>query len=470
LSKIFTSIGSEHKVLKAIICCKGQDQQTVMRNIETVVAANVSPQFFTSDFRGWLFSIISSHYFEYSSALTEDLLAERIVKKFKTDQAIADAKALLQKTLNREFDQQELAPVLDELKNLYHIRKIFDVTNNVLEQFRSIKEGSADVQAGPIVRKLEKTIEEINSQNTHERILEQDVFESVNDDIIDIRDRRDHPEKYRGIDMGIEPLMLATNGWQGGDLITVIGRTGQGKSIVLLNFAYSAWLTGRNIMYVTIEMPMQQQKRRLYSRMTGINYFKLKNADQLTAEELIYIESKIKEIKGQHDNAFLMLDAPRLCNANFIESRILNFEKATNKHIELIVVDPIYLMRPNEKDDDPVGAISWDLKLLGRQLDVPVINANQVNREGHKRHLQGRDMDAMDSASSDRLGQNSDVMLGIFSDEQQWLKMSIIKYRDGKGPTLYLKRRFDIMKVEYDEEYNQHDEIMAEITGTGGGA
>jgi replicative DNA helicase len=122
-------------------------------------------------------------------------------------------------------------------------------------------------------------------------------------------------------------------------------------------------------------------------------------------------------------------------------------------------------MKPNVDDDDPVGAISWDLKLMGRKLNVPVINANQINREGHKRHLQGKDMDAMDSASSDRLGQNSDVMLGIISDEQQWLKMTIVKYRDGRGPTLFLKRKFDVMSIEYDEEYNEHDEIMKQITG-----
>jgi len=122
-------------------------------------------------------------------------------------------------------------------------------------------------------------------------------------------------------------------------------------------------------------------------------------------------------------------------------------------------------MRAMVPEEDNVGAVSWDIKTLARKLDVPIICANQINREGHKRHLQGKDMDAMDSASSDRLGQNTDIMLGIISDEQQWLKMSIIKYRDGKGPTLFLKRRFDIMKTEYDEEYNSHDEIIAEITG-----
>ena len=462
---MFTSVRNENKLLKSLVHCGDDDNQQIFRNIEAVIIANISPQVFTSDFRGWLFTTITTHYFKYSSAPTEDLLHDKIVKRFKKQQAIADAKALFNKILNRTVKQQELAPILDELRELHHIRKIFDATNDVLEQLRSIKDGSANVSAAPLVHKLEKTLVEINDQSTQERIIEEDAFENIEDDIADIRDRHDNPDKYRGITTGIEPLTLATSGWHGGDLITVIGRTGQGKSIVMLNFGYSAWLAGANVMYVTIEMPILQQKRRLYSRMTGVHYFKMKNADKLTEEELIYIEEEIKRIKEERENVFLILDAPSMCTANFIEGRIRNFEKATGKKIQFVVIDPIYLMKPNMKDDDLVGAVSWDLKLLARKLDVPVMNANQINREGHKRHLQGRDMDAMDSSSSDRLGQNSDVMLGIFSDEQQWLKLSIVKYRDGKGPTLYLRRKFDTMKIEYDEEHNEHDDIMAQIMG-----
>lgn len=467
MAKIFTSIRSENKILKTLILNQKQDHLEIIKNLEIVVNASVSPDCFTSDFRSWLYSTITSHYFEYSSPITEDLLQEKIIRKYKKPEPIADAKALLQKVLARSVDSAEIMPAIDELKNLYHIRKIFDTTNEVLEQLRSIKEGTAEVKAGPLVQKLEKVIEEINDQSNRERIVEQDAFEDIDGDIAEIKDRHDNPEKYRGVDTGIEPLTLATGGWHGGDLITIMGRTGQGKSIVLLNFGYSAWLSGYNVLYVTIEMPILQQKRRLYSRMTGVNYFKLKNADLMTEEELIYIGDKVKQIKSERENVFLILDAPSMCNANFIEQRVNNFEKATGKKIQLIIVDPIYLMKPNVKvDDDLVGAVSWDLKLLGRKLDIPVINANQINREGHKRHLQGKDMDAMDSASSDRLGQNSDVMLGIFSDEQQWLKLSIVKYRDGRGPTLFLKRKFDVMTVEYDEEYNQHDDIMAQIMGT----
>jgi|GEM_PF-3797252 len=462
---MFTSVRNENKLLKALIHCDGDDQQQVFRNIEAAINANISPQVFTSDFRGWLYSTITTHYFKYTSAPTEDLIVDKIVKKFKKQQSIADAKALFNKILNRSIKYQEFFPILDELQELHHIRKIFEMTNNVLESLREIKEGTADVKAAPLVCKIEKTIVEINDQSVQERIIEEDAFANIEDDIHDIKDRHDNPEKYRGIDTGIEPLTLATGGWHGGDLITVIGRTGQGKSIVMLNFAYSAWIAGANVMYVTIEMPILQQKRRLYSRMTGIHYFKMKNADKLSEEELIYIEDEVKRIKEEHNNVFMILDAPSMCNAKFIEGRINNFEKTTNKKIQLIVIDPIYLMKPNTKDDDLVGAVSWDLKLLARKLDVPVINANQINREGHKRHLQGRDIDAMDSSSSDRLGQNSDVMLGIFSDEQQWLKLSLVKYRDGKGPTLYLRRLFDIMKIKYDEEHNEHEDIMMQIMG-----
>lgn len=468
MAKLFTSIRSENKLLKGLICHGDQTSQTTVRNIEKTIYECVNPDCFTSDFRSWLYSTITAHYHAYSTELTLDLITQKIIKRYKKEQPISDAKSLLEKIINRPFEQSELDPLVDEIKNLHHIRKISETTEDVLQSLRSIKENTAiEVSAGPLVAKLESAIEAIKEQNTKERIIEEDAFVNIEDDMAFIRDCHDNPEKYKGIETGIEPLTLATNGWHGGELITVMGRTGQGKSIVMLNFAYSAWLAGHNVMYVTIEMPILQQKRRLYSRMTAVEYFKMKNAHLLSNEELIFIEEKIKKMKVDHDNVFLILDAPSMCTANFIENRILNFEKNTGKPVELIVVDPIYLMRPNQKDDDPVGAVSWDLKLMARKLDVPVIAANQINREGHKRHLSGREMDAMDSSSSDRLGQNSDVMLGIFSDEQAWLKMSLVKYRDGKGPTLYLKRKFDVMKIEYDEEYNPHDDIMAQILGQG---
>jgi replicative DNA helicase len=463
--KIFTSIRGENKLLKGLICHESQDNQSTVRHIEKVILDSVSPDCFTSDFRGWLYSTIVTHYQAYASALTYDLIYQKIVKRYKKKQAVADARSLLDKILNRTFDSSELSPLIDELVNLQQIRKVSETVEDVLTTLRAIKEGTVNVSAAPLVTKLERAISDINSQSQKERIIEEDAFSNVDQDMEFIRDCHDNPEKYKGIATGIEPLTLSTGGWHGGDLITVIGRTGQGKSIVMLNFAYSAWEAGNNVLYVSIEMPLLQQKRRLYSRMTGVDYFKVKNAHLLTNEQLIYIEEKVKKLRSERDNVFMILDAPSMCTARFIEQRILNFEKTTGRKIQFVVVDPIYLMKPNEPDDDLVGAVSWDLKLMGRKLDVPVMNANQINREGHKRHLLGKDMDAMDSASSDRLGQNSDIMLGIFSDDNQWLKMSLVKYRDGRGPVLYLKRQFDQMKIEYDPEYNQNEEVMTQITG-----
>jgi len=453
--------------LRGFISNEDLIQKDASHNIEKAIANNVSPDYFSSDFRGWLFSTITTHFYNYCSALSVDLVHQKIVKYYKKSEPVADANALFSKIMKHKFEIHEVEPLIDEVKNLYQIRKISSTTEDIIRDLKAIKDGDVEVSADGLLRKMEETVNVITSENSRERIIEENAFEDIAKDIDEIRDAKENPEKYRGIETGIEPLTLATNGWHGGELITVIGRPGQGKSIVMMNFAYSAWLSGYNVMYVTIEMPIHQQKRRMYSRMTGIDYYRIKNAQYLSDEEMIFIEDEVTKIRDEHDNVFLILDAPDKCSANFIEGRINNFEKTTGKRIHALIVDPIYLMQANKKEDDNVGAVSWDLKILARKLHIPVIAANQINREGHKRHLQGREMDSMDSASSDRLGQNTDTMLGIMSDEQQWLKLSIIKYRDGNGPTLYLKRRFDVMKIEYDEEYNPHDEIIAQITGQG---
>ena len=89
------------------------------------------------------------------------------------------------------------------------------------------------------------------------------------------------------------------------------------------------------------------------------------------------------------------------------------------KKADLLIIDPIYLMTPSDrKTDDPVGVISWDLKLLARGRDIPVIAASQFNRESHKRHLQGKDVDSVDAAFTDKLGHNTDIMIGITGDKE----------------------------------------------------
>ena len=132
------------------------------------------------------------------------------------------------------------------------------------------------------------------------------------------------------------------------------------------------------------------------------------------------------------------------------------------KTVDLLIVDPIYLMKPiDSKTDDPVGTISWDLKILARKMDFPVLAASQFNREGGRRHQHGKQVDTMDAAFTDKLANNCDNMIGILGDDE-FARLSFPKTRDSNITDLFLTKRFDRMKFIYDPKQTEDDELYGD--------
>jgi replicative DNA helicase len=310
--------------------------------------------------------------------------------------------------------------------------------------------------ASAILRNIDDSTKKLLLVNDKYKVIEEDVFHNLDGYFESVRDRRENPEKHKGITSGFEKIDELTGGWKPGELIFVLGRPGHGKSVLLLNFGYHAYMDRCNVIYITIEMPIEQQRNRFYSILTKTNYSHLKSPHLLSDESVQYYEKKIREEQAKHNNYFWFIDAPENCTASFLESRVSAFESTTNKKCDLLLIDPIYLMRPMIKTDDPVGTISWDLKLLARKMKIPVICASQFNRESAKKHEHGKGASTSDAAFSDKLSQNADAMIGIINDMNGRAKLQFPKTRDAKQiKQLFFNTRFDIMSFEYD--YDSED-------------
>jgi replicative DNA helicase len=106
-------------------------------------------------------------------------------------------------------------------------------------------------------------------------------------------------------------------------------------------------------------------------------------------------------------------------------------------------------------DVQRLSYISDELKKSARALKCAIIGANQINREGRKRHLKGGQMDTIDSAFSDRFGHDCDIMIGINFDGANLIQMIMIKSRDSEKSTIYLRAEYGIMKIIWDETLTQ---------------
>jgi len=459
--KPFIDLKLENNVLRSLILDGKKDIDNfseILSNVGLVHNSDITKEFFSSPFRQWLFKLVVSHYSEHADCLSSTVILSNMRRNYRKQSIFDSKKAILDKILDLEFEPKVFKSLLKTLKNNFHYNSLYEVTKDTIDDLQDHHQ-SRDENAIEIARRIEEVSSRIIMSNDSIRILEEDVFNDVDKHIDLIRDKKDNPDKYRGITTGFSEIDQATGGWINGEFSLVLGRPSMGKSILLMNFGYTAFKKGYNVIYVTIEMPLLQQRNRLYSLMTGIEYNKIKFPMNLRDSEITDLEKKIKEEEEKHNNCFWYVDSPENCSAPFLESRITSFENSKGKKADLLLVDPIYLMTPSDKKvDDPVGQISWDLKILARKLDIPVIAVSQFNRESHKRHNKDKKVDAMDAAFTDKLGQNTDNMLGLVGQlpkEEPGATIFFPKTRDSDITQFNVYRDFKIMKFVKDERLEE---------------
>lgn len=456
--KPFIDVVLECKILRMLVFDNEFDNKInvteIDSNVSYMINLGLPKELFTSELKQWMFECIAKNFLSFSECVSKSFLYDELKSKFKEIDEYEQKKSVLDKIFSYRFESKTFKPLMEKLKEKFFYRRILDINLKTNEKLR--QDFLEDKQSALVLaQNMQDSVSDIISTTGKFRVIEEDVVHDIKRDMAILRDKKDNPFKYKGIPSGFKKIDQATGGWQPGEFILVLGRPGMGKSILLLNFGYNAYKLNYNIIYVTIEMPLTQQRNRFTSRITNINYNKIKLPHLLSDEELIEIEKKLLKVKEERKNFMWFIDAPQNCNAHFIESRIIAFENVTGKRADLLIVDPVYLMTPSDrKSEDPVGTISWDLKLLARSRDIPVIGASQFNRESHKRHLQGKDVDSVDAAFSDKLGHNTDIMIGVTGDKETAC-LYFPKSRDSQVSKMFFLKKFDVMRFEYDSRVDE---------------
>jgi len=209
-------------------------------------------------------------------------------------------------------------------------------------------------------------------------------------------------------------------------------------------------------------MPYRQQQQRAFARAFDINYSNFRNPQEMSDEEWTKLKTKIDANKNRRNHLFV-LDAPEHSTVEYIDQRIETYENIHGIKIDLLIVDPIYLLKAGKTQskkelDDQVGTISHRLKLLSMKRKMTTIAASQINREGGKRQASGKDPTGMDLSFTDALTHNSDMIFTITSDSNDLAKLHNVKMRDCQCPTLYLRKNFKCMSFEYEPAMNAQNQ------------
>ena len=249
--------------------------------------------------------------------------------------------------------------------------------------------------------------------------------------------------ELRGVPTGFRDLDNKIAGFQKSDLIILAARPSVGKTAIALNMAkYAAIHHNIPVGIFSLEMSAASLVDRMLSSEAGIDSWKMRTG-QLTEADM----EKLTEASGKLSGAPIFIDDQ--AGNNILKMRSTARRLKSEYGLGLIIVDYLQLMSTNKNHDSMVNQIteiSRSLKMLARELDVPVIALSQLSRAVESRGGEPRLSDLRDSGS---IEQDADLVMFIHSDDQfkpkeertGIKKIIIAKHRN--GPTGEIELAFD---------------------------
>ena len=242
-----------------------------------------------------------------------------------------------------------------------------------------------------------------------------------------------------GIPTGFTELDQITNGLHPGQMITVAGRPGAGKSTLGMDFARSAAVKhGKPTVFFSLEMSKLEIMMRLFSAESRIPLRNMRSG-HMTDEDW----TRMARRSGELAEAPLFIDDSP--NLTMMEIRAKARRLKQRHDLQLIVIDYLQLMTSGkrvESRQQEVSEFSRAIKLLAKELEVPVIALSQLNR-GPEQRTDKKPM-LSDLRESGSIEQDSDLVLLVHREDMYEREsprageadLIIAKHRNGQTGTV----------------------------------
>jgi replicative DNA helicase len=224
-----------------------------------------------------------------------------------------------------------------------------------------------------------------------------------------------NPSALLGIPSGFRALDSIIGGFRKGQLVIIAARPGMGKSSFALNIAYNAAkYHDKKVGIFTLEMSNDEVLMRLLSSASGVEMSSMLKGTGLDQEKLVALTEKAIELESKD----IYVDDTGFTTVMDIKAKTRRL-KAELKGLDLIIIDYIQLMsarKSSENRQQEISEISRGLKVLAKDLEVPVIALSQLNRS-----LESREKDKKprlsDLRESGAIEQDADMVMFIYRDE-----------------------------------------------------
>ena len=258
-----------------------------------------------------------------------------------------------------------------------------------------------------------------------------------------IDEAHSNPDKLRGLPTGFSEFDKKTGGLRPGDLVIVAGRPSMGKTTLAVNMAEYAAVhhSGRaSVAIFSMEMPSEQLITRMLSSIGGVPLGNLRSG-RISDDDWVRITSATSQLS----EAKIFIDETPALTPTELRARARRIKREHG--LDLVVVDYLQLMQvagTKENRATEIAEISRGLKVLAKELAVPVIALSQLNRGVEQRESKKPVMS--DLRESGGIEQDADMILLIYREEvydkettkKGIAEIDLAKHRNGEIGSFFL--------------------------------
>lgn len=213
---------------------------------------------------------------------------------------------------------------------------------------------------------------------------------------------KDNP---RVVKTGLPSLDRLIGGFEKGELITLGGYSGGGKTTLALNIATQIAQAGGKVLYFSLEMTKVEMHKRLVCSSLCISDF-----SKITQEEFYAVVEKSKSLENE-----LPLD--------FIDDADTTVEKisaicAGKKDLSLIIIDHLHILRSEKRFKDQLALLTYlsrKVKIIAQELNIPILLLSQLNRSNAGRDVKSPILS--DLRGSGSIEQDSNLVMFVYTAE-----------------------------------------------------
>ena len=292
------------------------------------------------------------------------------------------------------------------------LRRLVEAGTRIVQMGYGAAGGSSDITGtvDEVVDRAQAEVYDVTERRSTEDYV---VIESLLQNTLDEIERiESNGGVGTGIPTGFHELDQLTNGLHPGQMITIAGRPGSGKSTLALDIARSSAIKhGNATAMFSLEMGKLEIMMRLFSAEARVLLNNMRSG-KMTDEDWTRMARRSGELAQA---PFFIDDSP---NLTMMEIRAKARRLKQRHDLKLVVIDYLQLMTSGkrvESRQQEVSEFSRAIKLLAKELEVPVIALSQLNRSSEQR----TDKKPMlsDLRESGSIEQDSDVVMLVHRED-----------------------------------------------------